>query len=247
MLLLSVLMACSTENEQETEDHGSVHWEYEGEGAPDNWGDLNDEYELCGTGVEQSPIDLHNATEIELENIDFSYTASAVNILNNGHTIQLNYDEGSNIVLNGVTYSLLQFHFHAPSEHTVDGESYPLEMHLVHADADGNLAVVGVLIEEGEENAALQEVWNMLPTEKSDVEETDLMIDAMALLPEDQQLYRYAGSLTTPPCSEGVVWSVMASPIQFSAEQIKTFTDIFANTNRPVQPIFDRALQIDLP
>jgi len=223
----------------------TVEWGYEGAGGPENWGKLHPDYALCDSGLEQSPIDLTNPTEMDLENIVFEYSETNVNILNNGHTIQVNYDEGSSIEIDGQRYNLLQFHFHAPSEHTTDGNSYPLELHLVHSDDAGNLAVVGIFITEGEENEAFAPIWDHLPAEKTDGPiDTGTSFNADGLLPEEQTLYRYNGSLTTPPCSEGVLWSVMTQPVEMSAEQIAAFTDIFDNNNRPIQPLNERSLSI---
>ena len=234
----------AVEEEPVAEEH-AVHWGYEGEGGPDHWVDLEAAYEACGIGVEQSPIDLTAVAMSDLENIVFDYSETAVNILNNGHTIQVNYDEGSSIEINDNTYNLLQFHFHSPSEHAADGTLYPAEMHLVHADADGNLAVVGVFIAEGAENAAFTPVWDNLPAEETEAIATGMMVNATDLLPAEQTIYRYNGSLTTPPCSEGVLWSVMESPVEMSAAQISLFTDIFEGNNRPLQPLNDRDLQLD--
>lgn len=250
VLLTLVIAACSqTAGEQTASNVESaekeVKWGYDGAGAPENWGDLKTDYELCKTGKEQSPIDLTSASASDLENISFSYSDSAVNILNNGHTIQVNYDEGSTATINGQTYNLLQFHFHSPSEHAIDGNLFPAEMHLVHADADGNLAVVGVMIAEGAENAAYAPVWSNLPKDISDPTATGMTVNATDLLPSKQTIYRYNGSLTTPPCSEGVLWSVIEQPIEMSAEQIKAFTDIFEISNRPVQTLNSRELFFD--
>ncbi len=233
-----------TQEEVASEEH-AVHWGYEGDGGPEHWAELEEAYQLCGTGVEQSPVDLTSAAMFDLVNITFDYTDSNVNILNNGHTIQVNYDEGSSIDVDGHPYNLLQFHFHAPSEHAVDGTLYPAEMHLVHADEDGNLAVVGVFIAEGEENPAFVPVWDNLPAEETDALATGMMVNAADLLPTEQVFYRYNGSLTTPPCSEGVLWSVMETPIELSTEQIAAFTAIFEGNNRPLQPLNDRDLQMD--
>ena len=221
------------------------HFEYEGEDGPEEWAELSASYETCGIGQKQSPIDLANATPTDLANITFEYGQSAVNIINNGHTIQVNVSSGSHIVIGGETYNLAQFHFHAPGEHTVAGQSYPLEMHLVHRAASKTLAVVGVFIAEGAENAAFAPVWEHLPAEETGITATGATVDVAALLPPAQLFYRYNGSLTTPPCSEGVLWSVMTTPIEMSAEQIAAFTEIIGGNNRPVQPIAAGALQLD--
>lgn len=229
-----------------TEEHAEApHWGYEGEGAPEHWGHLSSEWAVCSEGTKQSPINLDSATENDLTNIEFSYQPSAVNILNNGHTIQVNYDEGSYIIADGTRYDLLQFHVHAPSEHSVGGELFPAELHLVHRSAEGNLAVVGIMLAEGAENAAYAPVWNNLPAEESPVVTLDVTVDAATLLPDGTLTYRYSGSLTTPPCTEGVSWFVMTTPVEISTEQMTAFLNIYEGNNRPVQPLNERELILD--
>jgi carbonic anhydrase len=246
--------ASSGEEHESAETH-AVHWSYEGEGAPENWDELG--YELC-TGTTQSPIDLGNAAMSDLENIQFEYGETAVKLLNNGHTIQVDQITGSQIIIGGETYLLKQFHFHAPSEHTLNGESFPIEMHLVHKTADDSqAAVVGVFIAEGAENPAFASFWADLPAEESPYElndkgekeytlqETGATIYLSELLPTEQIIYRYDGSLTTPPCTPGILWSVMQTPIEMSAAQIAEFTDIMSGNHRPVQALNGRNLQLD--
>jgi carbonic anhydrase len=228
-------------------DHGSApHWSYEGEAGPEHWGELDASFAACVTGRTQSPIDLKEATPQDLANIVFNYQPSTINILNNGHTIQVNYDPGSSIELDGVRYDLVQFHFHAPSEHTIQGQAMPMELHLVHKSAEGNLAVVGVMLADGAENPAFQPVWNNLPTQENPAQAVaGLQVEAASLLPTEQTTYRYSGSLTTPPCSEGVNWLVMTTPVELSAEQLAAFTTIYAHNSRPVQPLNERTLTVD--
>jgi carbonic anhydrase len=177
-----------------------------------------------------------------------NYQPSAVNILNNGHTIQVNYDTGSSIEVDGDTYNLLQFHFHAGSENTVDGSRFPLEMHLVHANAQGGLAVVGVLFSEGAENAAFTGVWDNLPAAEGGPDTiSGASVDASALLPADQTYYRFAGSLTTPPCSESVKWFVMQNSVEMSAAQLASFEAIYTGNFRPVQPMNAREFIVGSP
>jgi len=220
------------------------HFGYE-DREPEEWAELSDYYETCGSGQEQSPIDLTNAAVTDLENIVFDYKETTVNIINNGHTIQVNVVAGSQIVINGGTYELKQFHFHAPSEHAIDGQDYPIEMHLVHQDANGKLAVVGIFIAEGTENTAFTSVWDHLPEEEIGIMATGATVQVADLLPTEQTVYRYSGSLTTPPCSEEVIWSVMKTPVEMSAEQIAAFTHIIAGNNRPLQPVIEQGLQLD--
>ena len=166
-VLFVMLMLSSACAPQQAETTSPPHWTYEGEQGPAHWGELDTTYAVCGTGKSQSPIDVASPSEQDLTNISFHYRPSAVNILNNGHTVQVNYDAGSYIELDNVRYDVVQFHYHAPSEHTVDGESFPAELHIVHRNADGNLAVVGILLREGTENAAYQPFIGNLPTEKN--------------------------------------------------------------------------------
>lgn len=216
------------------------HWGYVGEGGPEHWGTLSSEYAACDSGTQQSPIDLGNPSSQDLTNIEFSYQPSAINILNNGHTVQVNYDEGSYIQVDEARYDLLQFHFHAPSEHTEAGQSFPAEVHLVHKDAEGRLAVVGVLLVEGAESAALAPVWAYLPAGESEAHTAEGSVNAAEFLPVEQATYRYAGSLTTPPCSEGVSWFVMMEPVELSAEQLDQLRAIIDGSNRPVQDLGER-------
>lgn len=219
-----------------------IHWGYQGEGAPENWGKLKPEFALCGTGMSQSPIDMAKTYKTKLDAIDFSYKETPLKILNNGHAVQVNYEPGSSVMIDGQQYELLQFHFHAPSEHTVNGAFYDMEMHLVHKNDKGELAVVGVFLKKGKANKIIQVLWDNLPSEvnKENVV-NDILVNASGLLPKDKKYYHYYGSLTTPPCSEGVNWSVLKAPIEVSEEQIQKFQALmgFAN-NRPVLPVNKR-------
>ena len=184
-----------------------------------------------------------------MSNIEFHYQPSALKILNNGHTIQANYAAGSYIVISGVRYDLLQFHFHAPSEHKLNGRSYPVEMHLVHKSAAGKLAVVGVFLDNtaATDNPAFMPVFDHLPkTTTAETAVAGVTVDAAALLPVQQATYRYSGSLTTPPCTEGVAWNVMTTPVKVSAAQAKAFSSLFPDGDaRPIQPLHGRPLKMD--
>ena len=223
------------------------HWTYEGEEGPDHWGELDHRFEACKAGQEQSPIDILDAASANRPDIHFNYAPSALTILNNGHTVQVNYDAGSSISIDGHEYALVQFHFHHPGEHTIAGVTYPLEMHLVHADADNNLAVVGLLIQEGvADNAAFEPVFANLPTEHVEAHLVEgAAIKAEAMLPAEQRYYTYAGSLTTPPCSEGVRWFVLTTPIALSVQQIEAFASVFELDARPVQALNSRDVVAD--
>ena len=234
-----LLSACNT-------SQSSSHWTYEGEEGPAHWGQLDPSYAVCGTGKNQSPVDVASPLEQDLTNISFHYQPSKLNILNNGHTVQVNYDTGSYIELDHTRYDLRQFHYHAPSEHTINGKSFPAELHLVHQSAEGSLAVVGVLLNEATENAAYQLYISNLPAEKTDVRDVGVAINAMELLPAVHTTFRYSGSLTTPPCTENVNWLLMTTPVGLSEEQLRLLDSLFeGGNNRPVQPINARALLED--
>lgn len=220
--------------------HGAG-WTYAGTGGPAHWGDLKPEYQACKAGSMQSPVDFQDSLEAGLPDIQFSYGIAPLTILNNGHTVQVNLPQGNTITVGGSKYELLQFHFHTPSEHTITGRRYPLEMHLVHKDKDGKLAVVAVFMEPGEHNFAVAEIWGHLPKTSSTAHTVDsVAINPRDLLPRDRRYYRYMGSLTTPPCSEGVNWHVMSGTVQISQSQIKSISTIMGDNARPPQPFHNR-------
>ena len=211
-------------------------WGYTGEGSPENWGDLSSTYTACKTGLQQSPIDLHSAIDADLAAVDVDYKSIPLTVLNNGHTIQVNATTGNKIKLDDEEFELLQFHFHHPSEHTVDGTPYPMELHFVNANSKGELAVLGVFLQEGAENTALKPIWDVMPQRKGQPKEiSGVKVDISELLPSNREMYRYFGSLTTPPCSEIVKWIVYQEPIQVSSVQIDRFRKIFPLNARPVQ------------
>lgn len=220
--------------------HGGPHWAYEGNGAPEHWGDLSPEYKACGAGTQQSPLNLDNRQPSLLTGLSISWNASPFEVINNGHTIQANIPAnaapGNSLMLDGKQYELLQFHFHHPSEHQVDGRPYSMEAHFVHKSAEGNLAVVGVFLTPGSEHGELQKVWARMPREAGQSVPTAGPVDIRLMLPADRGAYRYAGSLTTPPCSEVVSWLVFREPIQVSAGQIAQFARLYPANARPVQP-----------
>ena len=224
----------------------NVEWGYEAGNGPDVWGRLSPEFILCAEGRHQSPIDLANPTEAKLPAVVFNYRPAVLDIRNNGHTIEVASSAKSWIEVGEARYELLQFHFHAPGEHTVAGKSFDMEMHLVHQDENGTLAVVGVLIEQGDENAAYEPLWAHLPgTPGAAQRHENVTINAEDLLPASRRTCRYDGSLTTPPCSEGVRWLVLTTPVELSAAQIAAFRAIIHGNNRPVQPLGERELLVD--
>lgn len=224
--------------------HHEIHWSYEGEGAPANWGTLKPEWQLCNVGERQSPIDIRDGIKVDLEPIRFDYRPSNFRIIDNGHTIQVNLGPGNTIAVMGRMYDLVQFHFHRPSEERINGKGFDMVVHLVHKDLDGRLAVLAVLLERGQAHPVMQTLWNNLPLEKhSDYSPEGVAIDLNQLLPENRSYYTYMGSLTTPPCSEGVMWMVMKQPAQVSAEQIAIFSRLYPMNARPVQSVRGRLIK----
>lgn len=223
----------------------TAEWSYEGAGAPENWGRLNADYAACATGTAQSPINLTQATRTDLPDPQFDYRATPARIENLGHTLQVNYAPGSSMTVGDARYELAQFHFHTPSEHRLDGKEFPAELHMVHRGPNGQLAVVGVTIEAGRENPALAPLLAQLPIRKGETRQASAQFSAEQLLPRERQHFLYPGSLTTPPCTEGVTWMVMDEPIQMSAEQIAALRSTINVSNRPVQPLGSRQLRLD--
>ena len=229
------------------------HWGYE-DGyttvGPAGWGDLPGD-EPCKLGKAQSPIALADtgygaAAAAKEPMLSFDYKPSKLSMINNGHTVQVNYEKGSSVTEGGATYTLAQFHAHAPSEHTLDGNTFPLEIHLVHLDAAGKPGlVVGVFVKQGAENAALAAAFRALPGKKDESSEpAGATVDASGVLPASRAHFAYDGSLTTPACTEGVRWRVMRDPIEMSSAQIEAFRGLphLAHTNRPLQPLNARSV-----
>lgn len=223
--------------------HAHIHWSYEGEGGPDNWHRLDTKNTLCATGQRQSPIDIRDGIKVDLEPIKFSYKPATFRIIDNGHTVQVSVGDGR-ITLTGKTYELVQFHFHKPAEERINGRGFDMVAHLVHRADDGQLAVVAVLLEKGAENPLIQTLWNYLPLEKNtEVVPPSPTIDLNAFLPAARDYYTYMGSLTTPPCTEGVLWLVLRQPMQVSPEQIAIFSRLYRNNARPIQAGFGRLVK----
>ncbi len=213
----------------------AAHWSYEGEAGPQNWGDLQADFKVCKLGVEQTPIDLSGGIKGDAGSVEFDYKPLPLRIVNNGHTIQVNADAGCSCVIGGTRYELQQFHFHHPSEHLLAGKGFDLEAHFVHKSSAGALAVVGVFIRPGAANAALQAIFDEMPKTEGPELKSGGAIDPAALLPKAGGYFRYIGSLTTPPCSEGLTWTVYREPVEASVEQIRQFAALFPNNARPVQ------------
>jgi carbonic anhydrase len=221
--------------------HADAHWGYDGVDGPVHWGHLSPDFQLCSTGRSQSPIDLSFSNVVADVPVTTDYQRGPLAILNNGHTVQINFAGGSSLVSSGRRYGLVQVHFHTPSENMVNGKTYPIEAHFVHKDAEGHLAVLGVFFEEGQTNIELAKIVVAAPGRVAGPNTIEgFTFDPRALLPQDMHVYRFMGSLTTPPCSEGVNWHVAREPIQASPGQIAALKTLMGNNARPIQPLNDR-------
>jgi carbonic anhydrase len=225
---------------------GAPHWTYEGNEGPEHWGDLDQSFQACKLGHLQSPIDILSAS-IKTEPLDpirFDYKPAPLRVMDNGHTEMVTYAPGSTIHIGNAEYELQQVHFHRPSEEKIDGKSFPLVAHLVHKDKQGKLAVVAVLFQEGPANPELASVFGHLPADRNhELAPAGAKIDASGLLPASKTYWTFQGSLTTPPCTEGVTWYVLRMTSSASAEQIEAFAKHYPHNARPVQPVGDRGIR----
>jgi carbonic anhydrase len=220
-----------------------AHWAYDGEGAPEHWGELSPEFALCSKGQNQTPVDIKGALKAGLTPLHLHFAAGAQQIVNNGHTVQINVAPGSTLTLDGDSFALQQFHFHTPSENHINGHAFPLEAHFVFKDKDGELAVLAMMFKEGKENQQLAQAWKNMPKEKGDPSALAAPVDIHALLPKKLAYYRFSGSLTTPPCSEGVRWLVLHDSGTASKAQIEHFAEaVHHHNNRPLQPLHGRVI-----
>ncbi len=245
----------------------AVHWGYTGSVGPDKWGHISNEFVLCGSGKRQSPVNIQGQKPADLYPLRFQYQSLPLRVINNGHTLQANYDTvnknqsiniggkpypmhtkpayNSTLMLGNVPYRLLQFHFHAPSEHARGGERYAMEVHLVHQNAKGNLAVISVLLKRGRLNPTLQKVLDNVSGNINEVNAVqDVSVNAADLLPRNHQVFYYSGSLTTPPCSENVNWFVMKTPMEVSDNQVNRFTQLIGRNARPLQSMHWRSMLV---
>jgi carbonic anhydrase len=221
----------------------SNHWSYEGETGPANWGRINPAWAKCDSGNRQSPIDLRDGMKVDLEQIAFDYKPSSFNVIDNGHTVQVTVGGGNYITVQNRMYELVQFHFHRPSEERINGKGFEMVVHLVHKDAEGKYAVLAILLERGKAQNTIQTVWNNLPLEKNELVAPSIVLDPADLLPQRRDYFTYMGSLTTPPCSEGVLWLVMKEPVQASAAQMALFSRLYPLNARPIQPNSGRIIK----
>jgi carbonic anhydrase len=217
------------------------HWSYEGKEDPKHWGSLDPTFATCKMGHNQSPIDISYPKPADLPELNFDYKSVPLSIINNGHTIMINYAQGSTLTVGDKTYTLKQFHFHHPSEEHINGKGFDMVAHLVHADADGHLAVVAILFNAGASNSLVETLWKNIPSEKGKtVEISAASINVEDLMPSQHGYYTYSGSLTTPPCTEGVAWYILKSTSSLSNEQLATIMRLYPHDNRPTQKLNHR-------
>jgi len=224
------------------------HWSYSGDTAPAKWATLEPDFAACSAGKSQSPVQIvHDAVhDTHQPHIQFAYQPAPLHIIDNGHSIQVNYPPGSFITVGDQKYELLQFHFHHPSEEWIDGRNFDMVAHLVHKDSAGKLAVIAVLLDSGSENPFLKTLWANLPKQKEkESSPAAVTINATDLLPKDRSYYSFMGSLTTPPCTEGVRWFVLRHSGNLSPRQLQTFATLYPMDARPVQPLNGREISAD--
>jgi carbonic anhydrase len=242
---------------QSSQAQWNTRWEYEGARGPEHWSELDPAYAPCNAGKEQSPIDIQNAEKADLPALRFDSTSSSLKYLvNNGYTIRVNYHDapgaGNSLLVGDKRYQLTQFHFHRPSEEYIHGKPYDMVVHLMYQASDGKVAGVAVLLKAGAANTAIQKIWEHMPLTESKVlpdfsheeqEVAGVEINPADLLPRDTAYYMYMGSVTAPPCTEGVTWYVLKTPVELSGKQIKAFAKLFPHDVRPVQPLNGRVVK----
>jgi len=238
--LLAILMAACSFSAYASEQ---THWSYEGEGAPQNWSKINPEFSECANGKNQSPVDIRNTFAVHATPLTIRYGVAPESVVNNGHSVQVNVPQGDTLIVDGETFTLQQFHFHSPSENTIDGKSFPMEAHFVHTNVAGEITVVAVMFSVGDENKVLAKIWDKMPSEVGKPAKITDKIDLAKLLPAEQSHYRFSGSLTTPPCTEGVRWLMMKQPQTLSEAQLEKFQHAMHHANnRPVQALHGRVI-----
>jgi carbonic anhydrase len=248
LLVVAVVLAPTGSRPQNGRSIWRTPWDYEGARGAEYWGDLDPQYAPCKLGKEQSPIDIRDEQKADLPSIRFAYKSAPLKyLINNGHTIRVNYHapgSGSFLIVGEKRYELTQFHFHRPSEEYIHGKQYDMAVHLIHEGSDGKVASVAVLLKAGRANATIQQIWEQMP-KRVDYEEdvSGVEINPAGLVPHDTAYYTYLGSATAPPCTEGVTWFVLKTPLEISAEEINAFAKLYPHNVRPVQPLNGRVVK----
>lgn len=243
VFIVAIVLAIFTSEAHAHEKH-ILPWGYEGGEGPEHWGEIEHEHEqhlMCREGKHQSPIDINHVLGFKLADLGCNFTPTPIQILNNGHTIHLSYSPGSYIDWGNEKYELIQFHFHSPSEHQVNGKHYDMEVHLVHKTQDHQYVVVAIFMDKGKHNPHIQKIWDRIPTEQNkEVIYKDDLFNVGDLLPKTKEYFHYSGSLTTPPCSENVSWFILEQPIEVSSDQILFFQKFIEHNARPTQKMHHR-------
>ena len=245
---VKVLSECkkSTEKEAESKDANAkkddkahaVHWGYEGDNGPEHWGDA---FPVCGKGKKQSPLNIIGPFDKSKDTLSVDYKEGPLKMLNNGHTIQVNIEPGSTLTIGKESFDLLQFHFHRPSEEQVDGKNASMVAHFVHKSKDGKLAVIGVMLNEGKDSAAIKTLWaNLPPKEGEEFLPSKVTFNPASMMPKEMAFYNYEGSLTTPPCTEGVQFYILKTAVDISKQQLAKFP--YKLNARPVQSLNGRKI-----
>ncbi len=247
VVISSILFSgCSSKNTKKGGHHKTMHkkahWGYTGNTGPAHWGDLSKDYHACKAGKSQSPVDISKTSKGKVPALTMHYKPTGLNVKNNGHTLQVDYQPGSTLLVGKDKYKLLQFHFHTPSEHKRYGRHRPMEAHFVHANDKGQLAVVGVFMRLGKKpNPLFAKILKNAPAKTGHNSVKGVMVSGKGLLPRNtRNYYHYSGSLTTPPCSEGVRWFMMKNSVRVTAGQVAAFKKFFPMNSRPVQPLNNR-------
>lgn len=218
-------------------------WGYAGATGPARWASLDERYAMCAQGQMQSPINISQFMQQDLPKLKVAYAESPLMVVNSGNTIHVDYEPGSKFMSAEKIYDLKTIHFHTPSEHYIDGAPYPMEMHLVHASPDGELAIVAVMMKVGMQNSHIQNIWEHIPAENQKSSPENSTLKASDLLPRDGTYYTYTGSLTEPPCTEGVKWHILQQPVEISQEQLSAFQTLFSMNARPIQQMHGRVVK----
>lgn len=236
-LAILILFACNS--------HEEPHWSYEGHTGPVYWSKLSSKYKDCALGHHQSPINIdHEVEHSELPPLQLDYRISRAQVVNNGHSIQVNFKDGGVFKAGNQSFQLLQMHFHTPSEEAIHGKRAAFEAHFVHKAEDGKLAVIGILMHPGKRNPVLDQIWQIMPHKPNRIAASELNINALDIIGEARDYYTYEGSLTTPPCTEGVQWFVLTDEREIGSTQLREFQKMYPNNARPVQPVYDRKVQV---
>jgi len=247
-MFVSIVVVVAVLLSSHTRAQWKTPWSYQGPAGPEHWGALDPAYAACNAGKEQSPVDIESTSKEKLPALRFDYRSGPLKyLINNGKTVRVNYHAPDNenfLFVGEQRYQLTQFHFHRPSEESIHGKTFVMVAHFMHESGDGKVAGVAVLLKLGNANPAVQQIWDHMPlVEGNEHEIPGVSLDPAGLLPRDLAYYTYEGSLTAPPCAEGVTWFVLQSPVEISSAQVAAFAKLYPHDVRPVQPLNGRVVR----